>query len=79
MDTGGESQCWFSLFKDTLLNHNNAYSHSRHLSKDDCCRAGLNVIDLEDNQKLQDCVLSLHHCYMILIDMINVLKIVENQ
>ena len=29
--------------------------------------AGLNVTDLEANQELQDAVLSLHHCYMILL------------
>lgn len=66
------------LIKETFLDHNNSYSHSRHLSKDDCRRAGLNVVDLEKDQNLQDSVLSLHHCYMILIDMVNVSKIVEN-
>lgn len=65
--------------KDTFLDHNNSYSHSRHISKDDCRKAGLNITDLENNQDLQENVLSLHHCYMILIDMINVSKIVENQ
>lgn len=65
--------------KDTFLDHNNSYSHSRHISKDDCRKAGLNITDLEKDQDLQENVLSLHHCYMILIDMINVSKIVENQ
>ena len=63
---------------NTFLDHKNSYSHSRHISKDDCRNAGLNIKDLEADQDLQDCVLSLHHCYMILIDMINVSKIVEN-
>ena len=65
--------------KETFLNHSNSYSHSRHISREDCRNAGLNILDLEDNQELQDAVLSLHHCYMILIDMANVTKIVENQ
>ena len=65
--------------KNTFLDHNNSYSHSRHISKDDCRKAGLNITDLENDQDLQENVLSLHHCYMILIDMINVSKIVENQ
>lgn len=65
--------------KNAFLDHNNSYSHSRHISKDDCQKAGLNVADLESNQDLQDNVLSLHHCYMILIDMLSVSKIVENQ
>lgn len=65
--------------KDTFLDHKNSYSHSRHISKDDCRKAGLNITDLENDQDLQENVLSLHHCYMILVDMINVSKIVENQ
>ena len=64
--------------KDVFLNHKNSYSHSRHLSKKDCKDAGLNVIDLEANQELQDAVLSLHHCYMILFDKFPISKIVEN-
>lgn len=65
--------------KETFLNHSNSYSHSRHISREDCRNAGLTILDLEDNQELQDAVLSLHHCYMILIDIANVTKIVENQ
>lgn len=64
--------------KDVFLNHKNSYSHSRHLSKKDCKDAGLNVIDLEADQELQDAVLSLHHCYMILFDKFPISKIVEN-
>lgn len=65
--------------KDKFINHNNSYSHSRHISKEDCKTAGLPVKDLEDDQKLQNAVLSLHHCYMILIDTVSVVKIVMNQ
>ena len=68
-----------SKVKDKFINHNNSYSHSRHISKDDCKAAGLPVKDLEENQKLQNAVLSLHHCYMILIDTISIVKIVMNQ
>ena len=38
-----------------------------------------NVVRLEDNQELQDAVLSLHHCYMILMDKYPIVKIIENQ
>lgn len=68
----------FDKIKNVFLNHNNSYSHSRHLSKQDCKNAGLNVSDLEANQDLQDAVLSLHHCYMILLDKFSISKIVEN-
>lgn len=65
--------------KNLFINHNHSYSHSRHISKEDCRSAGLPISDLEANQDLQDAVLSLHHCYMILIDVISVVKIVMNQ
>lgn len=64
--------------KEVFINHKHSYSHSRRISKEDCKSVGLPIIDLEDNQKLQDAVLSLHHCFMILIDMISVVKIVMN-
>lgn len=64
---------------DTFLNHSNSYSHARHISKDDCRAVGLKIIDLESNQKLQEAVLSLHHCYMILLDNSPIAKIIENQ
>ena len=65
--------------KDVFLNHHNSYSHSRHISKQGCKDAGLNVTDLEDMPELQDAVLSLHHCYMITFDKFPISKIVENQ
>lgn len=64
---------------NTFLNHKNSYSHSRHISREDCRAAGITIENLEDDNELQDAVLSLHHCYMILIDVANVAKIVENQ
>lgn len=65
--------------KYVFINHEHSYSHSRHLSKEDCRNAGLNIKDLEDNQDMQEAVLSLHHCYMILCDIIPIVKIVMNQ
>ncbi len=62
-----------------FLDHKESYSHSRHISKAACKEVGLNVLDLESNQDLQEAVLSLHHCYMISFDKFNVSKIVENQ
>ncbi len=65
--------------RNIFINHEHSYSHSRHISKDDCRDAGLNIKDLEENQALQDAVLSLHHCYMILCDIMPIVKIVMNQ
>lgn len=52
--------------------------HSRHISKDKCKAVGLNIIDMEQDQHLQDMILSLHHCYMIYLESTVVTKIVEN-
>lgn len=68
----------FNNIKNVFINHNNSYSHNRHISKIGCRNAGLNIIDLESNQELQDAVLSLHHCYMIMFDKFPISKIVEN-
>lgn len=65
--------------RNVFINHEHSYSHSRHISKEDCRNAGLNITDLEADQELQDAVLSLHHCYMILCDIIPIVKIVMNQ
>ena len=65
--------------RNVFINHEHSYSHSRHISKDGCRDAGLNVTDLEKNQELQDAVLSLHHCYMILCDIMPIVKLVMNQ
>ena len=65
--------------QNVFLNNNNSYSHARHIPKDACKKAGLHIIDLEDNQDLQDAVLILHHAYMILFDKFSVSKVVENQ
>ena len=65
--------------EDKFISHANSYSHSRHISKDNCRAVGLNIVDLEADQALQDAVLSLHHCYMILFDKWRYSKVVENQ
>lgn len=65
--------------QNIFLNNKNSYSHNRHIPKEKCKEVGLNIIDLENNQALQDAVLSLHHTYMILFDKYNYSKIVENQ
>lgn len=65
--------------KELFLNNKNSFSHNRHIAKDKCKSVGLNIIDLEENQELQDAVLSLHHAYMILLDKFNISKVVENQ
>lgn len=60
------------------LNTNNK-SHSRHFTYDFCHSIGLNVCRLEDDQELQELVLSVHHSFVITLDSTNVTKMIENQ
>ena len=48
--------------------NNNNKSHSRHFSASDCDKMGLKIIALEDDQDLQELVLSVHHATIITID-----------
>lgn len=64
--------------KKTFISHADSYSHSRHISREECKNVGLNIKYLEDDSELQDAVLSLHHCYMILFDKWRYSKVVEN-
>ena len=53
-------------------------SHSRHIHIDDCIEMGLNIVSLEDDQSLQDAVLTVHHCFMHSLNVSGAGKIVEN-
>ena len=44
-----------------------------------CKQFGLNIRMMEDDNKLQDAILSLHHSYMITFDSTLAVKIIENQ
>ena len=62
----------------TKLNSNNK-SHSRHFTYDSCVEIGLNVSKIEDDQELQNLILSVHHAYIITLDASTATKIIENQ
>jgi len=63
-----------------LSNHSETKTHSRHIHMEQCKDLGLHIIDLEDDQVLQDLVLSVHHSYMVAFsDISGIMKIVENQ
>lgn len=53
-------------------------THSKHFHHQDCLGMGLRVDLLEGDQKLQDLVLTVHHCYMHTTSMPAVLKIIES-
>lgn len=62
----------------TFSDHKKQKSHARHISKKECEAVGLNISSLEDNQNLQDAVLSTHHVFMHTFSHTPAVKIIEN-
>ena len=60
-----------------LANHSTFKSHARHIDMDGATELGLKVTPLEDDQKLQDLVLSTFHATTIVFQH-GALKIIEN-
>jgi len=61
-----------------LIDHSISFAHNRHLSNTKCKEMGLNIKDLESDQKLQDKVLSIHHIYSHTLSSTAAFKIIEN-
>jgi membrane-bound ClpP family serine protease len=61
-----------------LGDHALTKSHARHLSAEKCRSMGLKVAMLEDNQALQDAVLTVHHAYIHTLSATAAYKIIEN-
>lgn len=61
-----------------LGSHKETLSHSKHLHIDDLESFGLKIEKMEDDQKLQDKILSVHHATIISITQTNATKIIEN-
>ena len=57
---------------------NDTKNHSRHIHIEDCINVGLVIEKLEDDQTLQDLVLTIHHCFDHAISSSNTIKIIEN-
>lgn len=53
-------------------------AHERHLHMEDCRRIGLKVEAIENDDTLQDLVLTVHHCYMHALMNTASYKIIEN-
>ncbi|MHA7261912.1 SDH family Clp fold serine proteinase [Arthrobacter sp. TMN-37] len=67
---------------DTVLaelgSHALTLSHDRHISGTKAKSLGIKVIDLEDDQKLQDAVLTVHHACIQTLSETPAMKIIEN-
>jgi hypothetical protein len=61
-----------------LSDHALTLSHARHLSAAKCKSLGLNVTMLEDNQQLQEAVLSVHHALIHTLSATGAYKVIEN-
>lgn len=62
-----------------LGDHALTKSHARHLSIEKCRQMGLTVVPLEDDQDVQDAVLSVHHSCIHTLAATPAYKIIENQ
>lgn len=54
-------------------------THEKHIHFDECKEIGLKVERVEEDQALQDLVLTVHHCYMHSLMNSQAVKIIENQ
>ena len=63
---------------ETLNNPEKTKEHSRHIHFEEAQKLGLNVTMLEDDQKLQEAVLTLHHAYMATLMMTQTSKLIES-
>lgn len=62
-----------------LGDHSVTAAHARHIPLSKCEEIGLRIEKLEDDKKLQDLVLTVHHSYMHTFSMSPAIKIIENQ
>jgi membrane-bound ClpP family serine protease len=62
-----------------LSDHALTKSHARHLSAEKCKSIGLKVSMLEDDQRLQDAVLTVHHACIHTLSSTPAFKLIENQ
>ncbi len=61
-----------------LTDYSRNRAHQRHIHFDECAAIGLKVKLIEDDQHLQDLVLTVHHCYMHSLTNTAAFKIIEN-
>jgi ATP-dependent protease ClpP protease subunit len=61
-----------------LCDHKTNKSHARHMSIDKCKEIGLSIIEMEQDNDLQDLILTVHHSFMHTFAHSTATKIVEN-
>ena len=63
---------------DALSDMESNKAHNKHLHYEICKDIGLTIEMLEEDNELQDLVLTVHHCYMHTLSNTNAFKIIEN-
>jgi len=63
---------------ETLANHSLFKSHGRHIDREQAREIGLKIKNLEDDNTLQDLVLSVFHATTHTFDGTGAVKIIEN-
>lgn len=58
--------------------HAETKSHSRHISRKQCKSVGLTIENMEEDDSLQDAILTTHHAFMHSFTQSHAVKIVEN-
>ena len=64
---------------DELGSHALTKSHARHISLSKAQEIGIKVVELENEQKFQDAVLTVHHACILTLSTTIACKIIENQ
>jgi hypothetical protein len=66
------------LILKEFSDHNANKSHARHISKEKCKALGVIIEDMENDNELQDLILTVHHSFMHTFSSSIAVKIVEN-
>lgn len=66
------------LIVSKLNEHDDSKTHGRHFNVEFCKSIGLKIQLLEENDELQDAVLSIHHAYMLTLGGTDAVKIIES-
>lgn len=62
----------------SLSDYGKNRTHERHIHFDECLELGLKVELIENEQPLQDLVLTVHHCFMHSVQNTGAIKMIEN-
>ncbi|MDR2115850.1 MAG: hypothetical protein LBP87_05660 [Planctomycetaceae bacterium] len=61
-----------------LADHSKSKAHNRHFSAKQCKDFGLEIFNLESDEKIQEAVLSIHHAAIYTMGHPSVIKLIEN-